>query len=112
MMTREEYILKKYEIDYQMKKTRISEHTEKAALNENYELCLRDLKDSYHRKRQALLEERDAKRMEISDRFKDQRRALWTEDCELVSRWRSQLDNVELTPSDGGERTNEKGGAL
>lgn len=96
MMTREEYMLQKQEIDELMKKTRIAEHTEVAALNEDYELRLHDLADAYRRQRQALFEERDAKRLQIEGRYKDERRALWVKDCELVARWRSQLNIGEI----------------
>lgn len=111
MMTREEYMLQKQEIDEQMKQTRTAEKKETAAVNDDYELRMRDLADAYRRQRQALFEERDQKRTEIESRYKDERRALWVKDCELVSRWRSQLVNGEVTPpSDGGWRHDEKGG--
>ena len=92
MMTREEYMLQKQEIDEQMKQTRTAEKKETAAVNDEYELRLRDLGDAYRKQRQALFEERDAKRLEIESRYKDERRALWVKDCELVSQWRLQLN--------------------
>ena len=98
MMTREQYMLLKQEIDEQMKQTRIAEKRETAAVNDEYELRLRDLGDAYRRKRQALFDERDQKRLEIENRYKDERRALWVKDCELVSQWRSQLNIGEITP--------------
>lgn len=98
MMTREEYMLQKQEIDELMKQTRIAEKKETAAVNEDYDLRLRDLSDAYRRQRQALFEERDAKRLQIEGRYKDERRALWVKDCELVNQWRSQLNIDEITP--------------
>lgn len=98
MMTREEYMLQKQEIDELMKQTRIAEKRETAAVNDEYELRLQDLADAYRRQRQALFEERDAKRLQIGGRYKDERRALWVKDCELVSQWRSQLNIGEITP--------------
>lgn len=91
MMTREQYMLRKQEIDEQMKQTRTREKADTAALNEDYELRLRDLGNAYRRQRQKLFEERDARRLEIESQYKEQRRALWVEDCELVSQWRKQL---------------------
>lgn len=98
MMTREEYMLQKQEIDELMKQTRTAEKRETAAVNEDYDLRLRDLSDAYRRQRQALFEERDAKRLQIEGRYKDERRALWVKDCELVNQWRQQLVNGEVTP--------------
>lgn len=111
-ITREQYMLRKQEIDEQMKQTRKQEKADTAALNEDYDLRLHDLCDAYRRQRQKLFEERDAKRLEIESRYKDQRRALWVEDCQLVSQWRAQLNNGEITPpttTNGGERPNEGG---
>ena len=51
MMTREEYMLQKQEIDELMKQTRIAEKKETAAVNEDYDLRLRDLSDAYRRQR-------------------------------------------------------------
>lgn len=111
MITREEYMLKKLEIEEKMKKSRTDQHNEIAAVNEEFGLRLRDLSDAYRRQRNALFEERDAKRLEIEGKFKDQRRDLWIEDCVLVSQWRSQLKEVELTPpTNGGEQPEEEGG--
>lgn len=113
MMTREEYMLQKQEIDELMKQTRIAEKKETAAVNDDYDLRLRDLGDAYRRQRQALFGERDQQRLQIENRYKDERRALWVKDCELVARWRSQLNIGEITPpTGGGQQLNEKGGAL
>lgn len=113
MMTREQYMLLKHEIDERMAQTRKQEKAETAEVNDEYELRLHDLGEAYRKQRQALFAERDARRQEISERYKDERRALWAEDCELVGQWRRQL-NIgagEITPpSDGGELHDKEGG--
>lgn len=108
MMTREEYMLRKHEIDEQMKQTRIAQHADTATVNEDYDLRLRDLSGAYRRQRQALYEERNAKQLEIEERYKDKRRALWNEDCELVRQWRQQLQVENTLPA--GENGNRSVG--
>ena len=100
MMTREQYMLLKHEIDERMAQTHAAQHDETAALSLEYERRIGELCSAYHRQRQALCDERTAKRREIENRYKDERRALWAEDCELVSQWRSQLNMGagEITP--------------
>lgn len=91
MMTREQYILRKQEIEERMKESRRAQHNETAALNEKFEQALRDVDDERRRKRQALFDERNNLRLEIEGRYKDVRRALWTEDVQLVAQWREGL---------------------
>ena len=45
MMTREQFILQKQEIEEQMRQTRVAEKKDMAAVNREYELRLRDLSD-------------------------------------------------------------------
>ena len=103
MMTREQYMLQKQEIEGQMKRTRIAEKRETAAINDEYELRLRDLSDAYRRQRKALFEERGQKRLEIENHYKDERRSLLVKDCELVSQWRAQLLPVNTLPAEENE---------
>ena len=103
MMTREQYIMRKADIEAAMKQSRRDQHNELAALNEQYELRLRDETDEHRRRRQAIFDERDAARLEIEGKYKDVRRELWTQDVQLVEEWRKGLrqDEVEFTPHDG-----------
>ncbi len=91
MMTREDYIMRKQDIEEQMKQSRRNQHNELAILNEEIEDRLRDTADEYRRKRQAIFDEREEKRMEIDSRYKDVRRKLWAEDVQLVAEWRAGL---------------------
>ena len=109
VMTRETYIAKKTDLESRMHQTRIDESEKKKALNLEYEDRLQDLLISYRRQRQALMEERDMKRTEVENEYKGRRRALWAEDCELVSAWRNQFS--EITPPSGGGLQPNIGGA-
>lgn len=100
MMTREQYILRKTDIEAQMKQTRRDQHNKLAALNEQFEARLRDHTAEYRRQRQAIFDEREKQRLEIENHYKDIRRSLWTEDIQLVEEWRAGLrqDEVQVTP--------------
>lgn len=100
MISREQYIMRKNEIEEAMRQSRREQGRALSALNEQYELMLRDAQDEYRRRRQAIFDERDAKRLEIDGHFKDIRRDLWSQDVALVSEWRAGL--TEITPSSGG----------
>ncbi|MBQ7987357.1 MAG: hypothetical protein IJ253_02450 [Bacteroidaceae bacterium] len=112
MMTREQFILQKQEIEEQMRQTRVAEKKDLAAVNNEYELRLRDLYDDYRKQRQACLEARGWSRLKVENHYKDQRRKLWVKDCELVSRWRAQLNNVkdETSPPAEDRGLTEEGG--
>lgn len=109
MMTRETYIARKTDLENRMHQTRMDERKQLKEVNVAYEDRLQDLQTSYRRQRQALLDERAIKRTEVENRYKEQRRALWTEDCELVDAWRAQLS--EITPPTGGGLQPNIGGA-
>lgn len=95
-MTREQYIMRKADIEAAMKQSRRDEHNETAAVNEKYELLLRDETDEHRRRRQKIFDERDAARLEIESKYKDVRRELWTQDVQLVEEWRAGLRQNEV----------------
>jgi len=101
MLTREEYIMRKNELEDAMRQSRKDQSRILAALNDEYELKLRDASDEYRRKRQAIFDERDAKRLEIDGHYKSIRRDLWSQDVELVSEWRAGLSVMTPACSDG-----------
>ncbi len=103
MITREQYILQKQDIEERMKQSRLRQQNEIAAINEVFELRLRDCSDEYRRRRQAIFDERAAQRLEIDSKYKDVRRALWAEDVQLVEEWRSGLrvDEGQLSQKGG-----------
>lgn len=100
MLTREEYIMRKNELEDAMRQSRRDQSRAVAALNDEYELKLRDASDEYRRRRQAIFDERDTKRLEIDVHYKNIRRDLWSQDVALVSEWRAGL--TEITPPSSG----------
>ena len=63
-------------------------------MSNHYEDLLRDNEQEFRRKRDELRAERDAKKEEISDMYKEERRRIWEEDSDLDARWRSQLTDA------------------
>ena len=90
-ITREEYLQQRRNNDVRMHETKVKEREAVRNLTLHYEDLLRDNEQEYRRKRDALRAERDAKRDDIENMFKDERRQIWEEDSELVTRWRAQI---------------------
>ena len=90
-ITREEYLQQRRNNDVRMHETKVKEREAVRNLTLHYEDLLRDNEQEYRRKRDALRAERDAKREDIENMFKDERRQIWEEDNELVNRWRAQI---------------------
>ena len=112
MMTREEYIRRKADIEAAMGQSRRDQHHELAALNEQYELRLREEGDEHRRRRQAIFDERDAARQEIEEKYKDVRRDLWSQDAQLIEEWRKGLRRDEVTVGGQGVIDNLSEGAM
>ena len=74
-------------------------HSVRSYLDRPIEQDKREYQEYQERKKQRAAECK-AKCDEISEHFKDVRRALWTEDVQLVEEWRAGLrqDEVEVTP--------------
>ena len=92
MLTREEYIMRKNELEDAMRQSHKDQSRAVATLNCEYEMKLRDASDEYRRKRQAIYDERDRLRLEIEGHYKGIRRDLWSQDVELVAEWRAGLE--------------------
>ena len=90
-ITREEYMRQRRDNDARMHNNKVKEREALRQVSNRYEDLLRDNKMEFRRKRDELRAERDAKREEISDKYKEERRRIWEEDSDLVTRWRSQL---------------------
>ena len=100
MMTRMEYITRKADIEARMKQTRREESQQRKAIDDaRIEQDKREYQEYIERKKQRAAECK-AKCDEITERFKDLRRAIWTEDVQLVEEWRAGLrqDEVAVTP--------------
>lgn len=93
IITREEYMQQRRDNDMRMHNSKLKEHEAIKQVNIHYEDLLRDNEQEFRRRRDALRAERDAKKEEVSDMYKDERRKIWEEDNDLVSRWRSQIND-------------------
>ena len=109
VLTREEYIRQRRDNDIRMHNNKVKEREALKQVNTHYEDLLRDNEQEFRRKRDELRAERDAKKEEIMDMYKDERRQIWEEDNDLVTRWRSQL-NTEFTPPIYGDGQHKVGG--
>ena len=110
-MTREEYMMKKTDIDTRMHQTRIDERNAIKAMTLQFEDRLQDEQLKFRKLRDSIMEERDMKRVEIENEYKQRRRELWAEDCELVDQWRAQLGDMNFTPPplrEAGSLTNRE----
>ena len=108
-ITREEYMRQRRDNDARMHNNKVKEREALKQVNAHYEDLLRDNEQEFRRKRDELRAERDAKKEEIMDMYKDERRQIWEEDNDLVTRWRSQL-NTEFTPPIYGDGQHKVGG--
>ena len=93
IITREEYMQQRRDNDMRMHNNKLKEREALKQVNLHYEDLLRDNEQEFRRRRDALRAERDAKKEEVSDMYKDERRKIFEEDNDLVSRWRSQLND-------------------
>ena len=116
MITRQEFMRRKAEIEERMKQSRLAQQKEVRILNEEFDNRLEELALAHRRRRQALFLERDRKRLDIECRYKNIRMSLFIEDSDLVSQWREQLSpdmpGRENTRIHFPENREEKGGAL
>ena len=90
-MTREQYLQQREAHDIAMHETKVKEREAIRSINVHYDDKLRDIEREYRKVRDALLTERDTKREEVAEKFKNERRRIWADDSELVSAWRAQL---------------------
>lgn len=91
IITREQYMLQRRDNDVRMHNNKVKEREALRQVSNHYEDLLRDNEMEFRRKRDELRAERDAKKEEISDMYKEERRRIWEDDSMLVSQWRSQL---------------------
>ena len=102
-MTREDFMMKKVDIETRMHQTRIDERKAIKAMTLQFEDRLQDEQEKFRKQRNSIMEERDMKRVEIENEYKQRRRELWAEDCELVDQWRRQLGDMYITPPTSGD---------
>ena len=91
VLTREEYIRQRRDNDVRMHNNKVKEREALKQVTLHYEDILRDNEMEYRRRRNEIMAERDAKKEEIKDMYKDERRQIWEEDTKLIDMWRSQV---------------------
>ena len=91
IITREQYMLQRRDNDVRMHNNKVKEREAIRQVSNHYEDLLRDNEMEFRRKRDELRAERDAKKEDISDMYKEERRRIWEDDSMLVSQWRSKL---------------------
>lgn len=109
-MTREDFMMKKADIETRMHQTRIDERNAIKAMTLQFEDRLQDEQLKFRKLRNSIMEERDMKRVEIENEYKQRRRELWSEDCELVDQWRAQLGDMNFIPPTSGDGQLKVGG--
>lgn len=97
IITREQYMQQRRDNDVRMHDSKVREHEAVKQVNTHYEDLLRDNEQEFRRKRDALRAERDRKREEVTDMYKEERRRIWEEDVDLVARWRQQSVGTSFT---------------
>lgn len=97
MMTREQFMTRKEEIQERMGETRRKESRECQDLDEMCQRQVRLLREQYEEQRKRLEKECRDGCDEIRFRYKKVRQQLFFEDLELVAAWRNQLNQ------EGGE---------
>ena len=90
-ITREEYMRQRRDNDARMHNNKVKEREALKQVTLHYEDILRDNEMEYRRRRNEIMAERDAKKEEIKDMYKDERRQIWEEDTKLIDMWRSQV---------------------
>ena len=97
IITRDQYMQQRRDNDVRMHDSKVREREAVKQVNTHYEDLLRDNEQEFRRKRDALRAERDQKREEVTDMFKEERRRIWEEDADLVTRWRQQSVGTSFT---------------
>lgn len=97
IITREQYMQQRRDNDVRMHDSKVREREAVKQVNTHYEDLLRDNEQEFRRKRDALRAERDRKREEVTDMYKEERRRIWEEDVDLVTRWRQQSVGTSFT---------------
>lgn len=92
MMTYEEFMNKKMEIEAQMRKLKFDEGEARESLMRRYTDAFDNLREEMKKRREQLFIERSHDLLLLQEEFKTRRTELWTKDTKLVLQWRSQLN--------------------
>jgi hypothetical protein len=92
MMTYEEFMNKKMDIEAQMRKLKFDEGEARESLMRRYTDAFDELREEMKKRREQLFIERSHDLLLLQEEFKTRRTELWTKDTKLVLQWRSQLN--------------------
>ncbi len=92
MMTYEEFMNKKMEIEAQIRKLKFDEGEARESLMRRYTDAFDNLREEMKKRREQLFIERSHDLLLLQEDFKTRRTELWTKDTKLVLQWRSQLN--------------------
>lgn len=92
MMTYEEFMNKKMEIEAQMRKLKFDEGEARESLMRRYTDAFDNLREEMKKRREQLFTKRSLDLLLLQEEFKTRRTELWMEDTKLVLQWRSQLN--------------------
>lgn len=92
MMTYEEFMNKKMEIEAQMRKLKFDEGEARESLMRRYTDAFDELREEMKKHREQLFIERSHDLLLLQEEFKTRRTELWKKDTKLVLQWRSQLN--------------------
>lgn len=92
MMTYEEFMNKKMEIEAQMRKLKFDEGEARESLMRRYIDAFDNLREEMNKRREQLFIERSHDLLLLREEFKTRRTELWKKDMKLVLQWRSQLN--------------------
>ena len=92
MMTYEEFMNKKMEIEAKMRKLKFDEGEARESLMRRYTDAFDELREEMKKRREQLFIERSHDLLLLQEEFKTRRTELWKKDTKLVLQWRSQLN--------------------
>ena len=92
MMTYEEFMNKKMDIEAQMRKLKFDEGEARESLMRRYTDAFDNLREEMKKRREQLFIERSHDLLLLQEEFKTRRTELWKKDTKLVLQWRSQLN--------------------
>ena len=92
MMTYEEFMNKKMEIEAKMRKLKFDEGEARESLMRRYTDAFDNLREEMKKRREQLFIERSHDLLLLQEEFKTRRTELWKKDTKLVLQWRSQLN--------------------
>lgn len=92
MMTYEEFMNKKMEIEAQMRQLKFDEGEARESLMRRYTDAFDNLREEMKKRRKQLFIERSHDLLLLQEEFNTRRTELWAKDTKLVLQWRSQLN--------------------